>query len=193
MGIFEDVMRCFIAIEVPSEVKSAFIELQNDLRSAGADVAWTNPDNVHLTLKFLGEIDKQLVGKVEQVCLETIAAMPPFKLSIDGIGVFPSERHPRVLWVGLGGEVETLERLQEMLDERLSRIGFEIEEKDFQPHLTVGRIRSNKNLRELLGRRDGYALPSLSFVVREIVLMKSDLLPSGACYSELAKAKMKEG
>jgi RNA 2',3'-cyclic 3'-phosphodiesterase len=191
MGIVEDIMRCFIAIEVPSEIKSAFVALQNDLRSAGADVAWTNPDNVHLTLKFLGEIDKKLVSKVEQVCLETISSMSPFKLGIDRIGLFPNERHPRVLWIGLGGELETLEKLQEQLDERLAGIGFEIEEKDFQPHLTVGRIRSNKNLREMLKRSDGYSLPSLSFVVQEIVLMKSDLLSSGACYSELAKARMK--
>jgi RNA 2',3'-cyclic 3'-phosphodiesterase len=184
-------MRCFIAIEIPSEVKSAFVELQNDLRSAGADVAWTNPDNVHLTLKFLGEIDKKLVSEVEQICLETISSISPFKLSIDRIGLFPNERHPRVLWIGLGGEVETLEKLQEQLDERLAGIGFEIEEKDFQPHLTVGRIRSNKNLRDMLKRSDGYSLPTLSFMVQEIVLMKSDLLSSGACYSELAKARMK--
>lgn len=185
-------MRCFIAIEVPSEIRSAFVELQNDLSSAGADVAWTNPDNIHLTLKFLGEIDKKLASKVEQVCLETIAAASPFNLSIDRIGFFPNERHPRVLWLGLGGEIGPLEKLQEQLDERLAGIGFEIEEKDFQPHLTVGRIRSNKNLRELLQRSAGYSLPSLSFMVQEIVLMKSDLLPSGACYSELAKARMKE-
>jgi RNA 2',3'-cyclic 3'-phosphodiesterase len=185
-------MRCFIAIEIPSEIKSAFIDLQNDLRNAGADVAWTNPDNVHLTLKFLGEIDKKLASEVEQVCLETIADMPPFKLSINGTGFFPNARHPRVLWVGLSGEVERLERLQEQLDERLAGIGFDNEEKDFQPHLTVGRIRSNKNLRELLARSDGYTLPALSFVVQEIVLMKSDLLPSGACHTELAKARLKD-
>ena len=191
MGIVEDIMRCFIAIEVPSEVRSAFVELQDDLRGAGADVAWTNPDNIHLTLKFLGEIDKKLASEVEQVCLETIASMSPFKLSINRIGFFPNERHPRVLWVGLGGQVETLEKLQEQLDERLAGIGFEVEEKVFQPHLTVGRIRSNKNLREMLKRSDGYSLPTLSFMVEEIVLMKSDLLSSGACYSELAKARMK--
>jgi 2'-5' RNA ligase len=185
-------MRCFIAIEIPSEIRSALIELQNDLRSAGADVAWTNPDNIHLTLKFLGEIDKKLISEVEQVCLKTIADVPPFKLKISGTGVFPNARHPRVLWVGLGGEIERLEQLQEQLDERLAGIGFDNEEKDFQPHLTLGRIRSNKNLRELLARSDSYTLPALSFVVQEIVLMKSDLLPSGACYSELAKARMKE-
>jgi RNA 2',3'-cyclic 3'-phosphodiesterase len=184
-------MRCFIAIEIPSEIKSAFIELQNDLRIAEADVAWTNPDNVHLTLKFLGEIDKKLISEVEKVCLETIADMRPFNLSINGTGFFPNARHPRVLWVGLGGEVERLEQLQEHLDERLGGIGFDIEEKDFQPHLTVGRIRSNKNLRELLTRSGGYTLPAFSFAVEEIVLMKSDLLPSGACHTELARAKMK--
>jgi RNA 2',3'-cyclic 3'-phosphodiesterase len=185
-------MRCFIAIEVPSEIKSALIDLQTDLSSAGADVAWTNPDNVHLTLKFLGEIDKKLISEVEKVCLDTIADVPPFELSINGTGVFPNARHPRVLWIGLGGEIEKLERLQEQLDERLAEIGFDNEEKDFQPHLTVGRIRSNKNLRELLARSVGFSLPELSFVVKAIVLMKSDLLPTGACYSELAKAQFKE-
>jgi 2'-5' RNA ligase len=185
-------MRCFIAIEIPSDIRSALIELQTDLRSAGADVAWTNPDNVHLTLKFLGEIDKKLISEVEKVCTETIADVPPFELKISGTGVFPNARHPRVLWIGLGGEIEKLERLQEQLDERLARVGFDNEEKDFQPHLTIGRIRSNKNLRELLARSDGYTLPALSFVVQEIVLMKSDLLPSGACYSELARARMRE-
>jgi 2'-5' RNA ligase len=184
-------MRCFIAIEIPSEIKSAMVELQNDLRSAGADVAWTNPDNIHLTLKFLGEIDKKLISEVEQVCHATIADLSPFTLSINGTGVFPNPRHPRVLWVGLGGEIERLEQLQERLDQRLVAIGFDDEEKDYQPHLTVGRIRSNKNLRELLARSDGFDLPALSFAVQAIVLMKSDLLPEGACYTELSKANLK--
>ncbi|MCI0337288.1 MAG: RNA 2',3'-cyclic phosphodiesterase [Acidobacteria bacterium] len=185
-------MRTFIAIEIPAEAKSALTAMQNELRRAGADVTWTNPDNIHLTLKFLGEIDKKLISEVEKVCLETSAEVPAFTMGIKGIGVFPNARHPRVLWVGLSGEIEILERLQEHLDERLTSIGFDSEEKDFQPHLTVGRIRSNKNLHELLARSEVYTLPPHSFVVREIVIMKSDLDPAGVSYSQLARAKMKD-
>jgi 2'-5' RNA ligase len=97
-----------------------------------------------------------------------------------------------VLWVGLDGEIEVLDRLQEKLDDRLVTIGFDPEEKDFRPHLTLGRVRSNKNIREMLAQASQYSLPALSFTVQEIVLMKSDLLPTGAQYSELAKAKLKE-
>jgi 2'-5' RNA ligase len=185
-------MRTFIAIEIPPEVKSALAAMQNDLHQAGADVAWTNFENVHLTLKFLGEIDKQVFSKIEKVSAEVAASFSPFEMSISETGVFPNVRHPRVLWVGLDGETGVLDRLQEELDERLVSIGFEPEEKDFRPHLTLGRIRSNKNVQDLLAQAHQYSLPTLSFVVREIALMKSDLLPTGAQYSELAKAKLKE-
>ncbi len=184
-------MRTFIAIEVPTEVKTAVAALQDELQLAAADVAWTNSENIHLTLKFLGEIEKKFVDEIEKICAEIVAEFQPFSLGIKSTGVFPNARHPRVLWVGLDGEVETLERLQERLDERLASIGFDPEEKDFSPHLTVGRVRSNKNARELLARAGDYSLPALSFVVQEILLMKSDLHPSGAQYAELARAKMK--
>ena len=185
-------MRTFIAIEVPSEVKTAVAALQDELRRAAADVTWTNIENIHLTLKFLGEVEKKLLSDIEKICLETVAEFQPFSLSINGTGAFPNARHPRVLWIGLAGEVNTLESLQERLDERLASIGFEPEEKDFSPHLTVGRVRSNKNARELLALADVYSLPALSFVVQEVLLMKSDLHPSGASHTELARARMKD-
>ncbi len=183
-------MRTFIAIEAPSEVKTALASLQDDQQQVGADVAWTDLDSFHLTLKFLGEIDKKLISEIEKSCLEICGKSRTFSLTINGTRVFPNIRHPRVLWVGLDGEINSLELLQEQIDEKLSLIGFEPEEKDFRPHLTIGRIKSNRNVRELIARSDLYSLPSLSFTVREIVLMKSDLHAAGAVYSELARIKM---
>jgi 2'-5' RNA ligase len=185
-------MRSFIAIEVPLEVKSALAAMQRDLRATNADVSWTNCENIHLTLKFLGEIDKQQFCEIEKVCSEVAASCSSFALNINSAGVFPNVRHPRVLWVGLDGQTEILEQLQETLDRRLVSIGFDPEEKDFCPHLTLGRVKSSKNVRELVASAEVYTLPTLSFAVQEIVLMKSDLHPAGAQYTELAKATLKK-
>jgi 2'-5' RNA ligase len=183
-------MRTFIAIEVPAEVRAIVAAIQKDLSQVNADVAWTDSENIHLTLKFLGEIDKKLFTEVEHACQELASGFNVFTLNLKGIGAFPSARHPRVLWVGLAGATKLLEEMQERLEERLSAIGFEDEEKDFSPHLTIGRVKSNKNTHELIARADLYPIPALSFEVREIVLMKSDLYPEGARYCDLARVKL---
>ncbi|HKX29280.1 MAG TPA: RNA 2',3'-cyclic phosphodiesterase [Blastocatellia bacterium] len=184
-------MRTFIAIDIPSEVKDALAALQNELRGAGADVAWVNPESIHITLKFLGEIEKKRISEVEQVCVKSGEESPTFKLSLNGPGVFPNPRHPRVLWVGLSGDVRPLERLQEQLEERLAAIGFDPEEMDFRPHLTIGRVKSNRNAGELIAQAERYSVPALSFLVEEIVVMKSDLHQEGAIYKKLSAAKLK--
>ncbi len=158
-------MRTFIAIEIPSEIKSALAALQAELRRAGADVSWTKPENIHLTLKFLGEVDERRIGEVEKVCVDSAAGFQPFTLRLDDTGVFPNARQPRVLWAGLAGEIEKAVEMQRRLDEELALIGFEREEKAFRPHLTIGRVKSNRKTRELLALADAQRLPALSFMV----------------------------
>ncbi len=184
-------MRTFIAIEIPAEIKMALSGLQTELRRAGADVSWTKPENIHLTLKFLGEIEERLVNEIERACIETVVEFQPFTLDLNGAGVFPNARQPRVLWAGLSGEIEKAVEIQWRLDERLMTIGFEREEKFFRPHLTIGRVKSNRKTRELLALADDYQLPKLIFDVKEIVMMKSELHPAGARYTTLARAEMR--
>jgi 2'-5' RNA ligase len=184
-------MRTFIAIEIPAEIKTALTRLQTELRRAGADVSWTRPENIHLTLKFLGEIEERLVNEIQKTCIETAAEFQPFTLDLNNTGVFPNVRQPRVLWAGLSGEIEKALEIQRRLDERLMAIGFDGEEKPFRPHLTIGRVKSNRKTRELLALADSYQLPRLSFDVKEIVVMKSELVPAGARYAILAKAEMR--
>ena len=181
-------MRTFIAIEIPSEIKSALAALQDELRRAGADVSWTKPENIHLTLKFLGEVDEMRIGEVEKVCVRAAAEFQPLTLSLKETGVFPNARQPRVLWAGLSGEIEKAVEMRGLLDEGLALIGFDREEKDFRPHLTIGRVKSNRKTRELLALAGAHQVPELSFVVTEIVLMKSELHPAGARYTPMAKA-----
>jgi 2'-5' RNA ligase len=183
-------MRTFIAIEVPSEVKSALAALQTELRRAGADVSWTGPENIHLTLRFLGEVDERRIGEVEEVCVASAAEFQPFTLRLNDTGVFPNARQPRILWVGLAGAIERAGEVRKRLDEGLALIGFEREEKDFRPHLTIGRIKSNRKTRELLALADASQVPALSFVVTEIVLMKSELHPAGSRYTPVARAPL---
>jgi 2'-5' RNA ligase len=183
-------MRTFIAIEIPSEIKSTLAALQNDLRRAGADVSWAKPENVHLTLKFLGEVDERRIGEIEKVCVSSAADFKPFTLSLNGKGVFPNLRQPRVLWAGLAGDIENVVEIRRRLEDGLALIGLEREEKAFSPHLTIGRLKSNKKTRELLAIADAYQLPALSFEVTEIVLMKSELHPAGARYTVMARASL---
>jgi len=183
-------MRTFIAIEIPSEVKSALAALQDDLRRAGADVSWTRPENIHLTLRFLGEVDERRIVEVEKVCVASAAELQPFTLSLNDTGVFPNARRPRVLWAGLAGAIEEAVEIWRRLNDGLALIGFEREEKDFRPHLTIGRVKSNRNTRELLALAGARRIPALSFVVTEIVLMKSELHPAGARYTPMAKAPL---
>jgi RNA 2',3'-cyclic 3'-phosphodiesterase len=181
-------MRTFIAIEIPSEIKSALAALQTELRRASADVSWTKPENLHLTLNFLGEVDEKRIAEVEQACVSSAAEFRPFTLSLNGAGVFPNARRPRTLWAGLSGEVENVVALRNRIEEKLALLGFKREEKRFHPHMTIGRLKSNKKARELLALVEAHRLPALSFVVTEIVLMKSELHPAGSEYTRVAKA-----
>src|SRR5262245_65628784 len=149
------IMRTFIAIEIPSEIKSALAALQDELRRAGADVSWTKPENIHLTLKFLGEVDERRIGEVEKVCVASAAEFQPFTLRLNETGVFPNARQPRILWAGLAGEIEKTVEMRKRLDDGLALIGFEREEKDFRPHLTIGRVKSKRQIREMTGLHSG--------------------------------------
>lgn len=186
-------MRTFIAIEIPPAVKTALAAMQTELRRAAADVAWTKPENLHLTLRFLGEIEERRLQTVKRVCDEAAATVPPFVLRLNGGGVFPNLRQPRVLWAGLAGEIEMAAQLQSRLEQALTAQGFAPEDKPFNPHLTVGRVKSQQNARQVAALAEIQSLPEIAFEVREIVLMKSDLHPTGARYTALAKSPLQSG
>jgi 2'-5' RNA ligase len=185
-------MRTFIAIEIPEQVKTELARLQSDLRRVQADVSWTKPENIHLTLRFLGEVEEKKLEALKRVCAESAAEFAPFVLALKGAGVFPNFRQPRVLWAGLAGETETAARLQRRLEEGLVSLGFAPEDKPFKPHLTVGRVKSGKNARQVAALAEIAELPALSFEVGEIVLMKSELHTAGARYTPLAKCVLSQ-
>jgi 2'-5' RNA ligase len=180
-------IRSFLAIGIPGEILGEIGRLQERLkREIQGDIRWVRPDGIHLTLKFFGDIPEGAVSDISAVVEKAVAGHDPLDLSVSGAGVFPDLRRPRVLWLGMTGDVERLLTLQTTLERDLQRIGFPREERPFRPHLTLARIRSQRALTGLgraLEKRGG--CEAGRFVAAGLSLLKSDLTPQGAIYTKL--------
>ena len=179
-------IRSFIAIELPDEIRHALAEVQKHLRRDVAGVRWVEPGSIHLTLKFLGDIPAEQIQPIVAAAMGAVQDEPPVSLGVSGLGAFPNPRRPRVIWVGLEGDVARLGRLQTRLEEALEPLGFPREERAFRPHLTVGRVKDPRRPPDLTRALADATVPRCnSFDVREILLYKSDLRPTGAIYTKL--------
>ena len=185
-------IRCFIAIELPEEAKRGLSRLKRELESDEHEfVKWVDPGQTHVTLKFLGNIPSKRVTEVTGAMRKAAQGISRFHLEISGLGAFPSLRQARVFWVGIGGEIDKLSRLQHNIDSALTALGFAEEERSFVPHLTLARIRQGapplerRSFGELVGAtafEDKYDVE-----VGAISLMRSQLTPAGAIYTCLKK------
>ncbi len=181
-------IRCFIAIELPEEAKRGLARLKKELESTEHKfVKWVDPRGIHLTLKFLGNIPAKQTTEITEAMVKAVRGIPRFHLEISGLGAFPNLRQARVFWVGIGGEVNKLSRLQGNIDSALTALGFAKEEHSFVPHLTLARIRQGasplerRSFGELVGTtvfEDKYHVE-----VEAISLMRSQLTPAGAIYT----------
>lgn len=187
-------MRCFVAISLPEELKANVAVVQKKLQAAGADVSWTRQEGMHLTLKFFGEIGDKRIPEIEKALTTAVDGIPPFMLSVSGMGMFPDVRRPRVVWIGLKEDGGTLMRLYNGMEDELKKAGFPPEGRRFTPHVTLGRIRSNKNIGNLLKKIDqGEGVNPGGFEVSGIHLIKSELKPAGAVYTKLYSAMFSTG
>jgi 2'-5' RNA ligase len=182
-------MRTFIAIEIPSEIKTEMAKAQEQLRRAAAvDAGWTQPEGIHLTLKFLGEVSETRVPEMMSALTNVVAGTGGFRLELSGVGTFPNPGNARVVWIGIAGAIDRLLKLQAMVEEAMIGLRFEREERKFTPHLTLGRIK-------FIHSRDAWlkSLESIkdvrfpAFEVNAISLMKSDLKSTGAVYTEMGR------
>jgi 2'-5' RNA ligase len=189
-------IRCFIAIELPAQVRLALADLQGRLgkdRERGA--RWVAPAGIHLTLKFLGDVPEGRIPLLAGVMSRVAAAGTPMALHLAGAGCFPSADRPRVLWVGLAGDVERLAKLEARLQVAMAELGFPREARSFTPHLTLARMRDFASPDEQ--RRVGLAVRALSvprvdLTASEIKLIRSELMPSGPVYTDLATSRLGE-
>lgn len=190
-------VRAFVAIELPSSVKSALSQLQDNLkRSEHASVKWVNTGSIHLTLKFLGNIATETIPELTKVLSEAARGITSFHLELGEMGVFPNLRAPRVVWVGLRGETATLSVLQENIESALIPLGFPPENRAFSPHLTLGRVREKASPGERRSLGQAVASSKVAstepFPVDSLSLMRSTLTREGAVYSCLYSAALHE-
>jgi 2'-5' RNA ligase len=185
-------LRAFVAAELPADLLKALTAVQAELRQHGLRVRWTRPASLHLTLKFLGDIPADRVPIVAEVLRTTAAEHDAFKLTAEGIGVFPGLRRPRVLWAGLSGAGAALAQLQRSVEEQLHAAGFPREAREFHGHLTLGRFGEGAPSGWVADVMSSYAAQRFGdFDVRELVLFQSVLEPQGAVYTALARAALR--
>lgn len=184
-------IRAFIAISVPEPVLQAIVKAQETLQESGLDIRWVRRGGIHLTLRFLGDIDRDDVEKVRSAMWQATKLFSPFTLKGDGVGVFPDLKRPRVVWVGLSGDMEPLRALQRDLESQLNGLGFPREKRSFKGHLTMGRVKGRLDRTKLSAVLEGLGdFQTESFTVQSIVLFQSDLRPDGAVYSRLAEVAL---
>ena len=184
-------IRSFLAIELPGPILTKIGEVQGGLRSSRADVRWTNPETIHLTLKFFGNIEESRIDPIFKSIEEPIRNTPPFSLKVQGVGAFPHLKNPRVIWIGLVDEREALTLLQKQIETYLEKIGFQPEDRPFRPHLTLGRMKSTRGKEELAGRMERYREEEFGDVeVERVILFKSELKPSGPIYTPLGDVRL---
>jgi RNA 2',3'-cyclic 3'-phosphodiesterase len=180
-------IRSFLAFELPPEIKDQVRRISEELKKSKLDVRWVKPENIHLTIVFLGDVhegDVSAIGReVEKVC----SGFHPFDFRLKGLGVFPDRRRPRIFWVGFDGELERVASFKDTLCERLISFNIKEEKRQFKPHLTLGRFRNpgraDAKLDEILAKHEGFSSPA--FNVKELILFKSDLKPQGPIYAKL--------
>jgi RNA 2',3'-cyclic 3'-phosphodiesterase len=188
----EDI-RAFIAIKLPEEVKAKLNQLEDQFKSKRLNVKWVNPENIHLTIKFLGNIGVDSIPKIQEIIEEAALEIVPFKIGVNGVGVFPNAQRVQVIWAGLNGELDKLIQLQKLIDTGLSRLGFVPESRPFTAHLTIARMRdeARDSERETAGKLTGVTLFETSlFIVESVSLMRSQLRREGPIYTQVFKVDL---
>ena len=184
-------IRTFIALELPATVISLLRAVQQDLKQLNIRARWVRPENIHLTLKFLGDVSPGAVEAISAAMTDAANGFAPVKLVVRGIGVFPSVKRPRVIWVGLGGSIRPLLDLQSRLEEKLAEVGIAKGKRSFKAHLTLGRIKQPPGADLIRQMITEYAtLSSDDFTCDQVTLFKSDLKPSGAVYTKLKQTNL---
>src|SRR3972149_10405070 len=189
-----DVLRAFVALEMPLAIQNALREISADLKEKlnGLPLRWLPIENIHLTLKFLGEISENSLDSISALLEAQANTIQPFEIRLAGTGLFPKARRPNVVWVGMDAP-EDLLLLQHRIETDLSRLGYPAEQRKFSPHLTLARGQRNAHPRDLERIGDDIKLlkvvTSATALVDKITLFSSELRPSGAVYHPLSQSR----
>jgi len=192
-----NMLRTFIAIELPADILRLIELVQAQCKAVAppGSVRWVHVEGIHLTLKFLGAVPASQLAVITSAMAVAAHSVPPFIVTISSAGCFPNSKRPRVVWIGISEPTSKLNSLQRAVESNIAPLGYPPEERSFQPHLTLGRAARDATPSDL--KRLGEIVTSANIgtlgqvTVSEIVLIKSDLKPSGAEYIILQRAHLK--
>jgi 2'-5' RNA ligase len=191
-----DMWRLFIAVELPPAVLAQLAEIQDHLkkRTPPGTVRWVNPDGIHLTLKFLGDVSVTKRDPLEKGLANAVEGRTPFTLSTGGLGCFPNASRPRVVWIGLQDQIEALAVLRDAVERLIAPLGYPTEDRPFSPHLTLGRVQREARRDDIQRLGDLIASsatpPAQRWQVTGVSLIRSELKPTGAVYTPLFHAPL---
>jgi RNA 2',3'-cyclic 3'-phosphodiesterase len=185
-------IRTFIGIDIGKPIRDRLVGLQETLGRTGVEVKWVEPENLHVTLLFLGEVDEREVPSVCTAISDAAAKHEPFTMSIETAGCFPNPRRPRVLWVGVGEGVQGVCALHDSLEPPLLELGcYRREQRKYTPHVTLGRVKSDRPSNDLsVALAKNGVWKGGDTVVREVLVMSSQLGPKGPVYTVLSRGKL---
>ena len=181
--------RVFCAIELPGVVQEKIRAHIASLKTihSGASVSWSRPENIHLTLKFFGNIEPSRISKISEAADLAIKPLHPFNIVVGGSGVFPGASRARVLWIGVADPDHKLGQLQSTFEDECARVGFEKESRAFHPHLTIGRVRRPEAVRALADDHLKMKFEDVKIEVKELIVFRSELSSKGSKYTALSK------
>jgi RNA 2',3'-cyclic 3'-phosphodiesterase len=187
-----DAIRAFVALNLPPAIIDHASRLQSKLKARGLRLRWVRPQSLHLTLRFLGDIPAATVSEIEIALGRASRGTEPLNLTVQGMGAFPGIKRARVLWIGLGGQIEALQLLYSKIEDELAGLGLPREKRAFKAHLTLARMKGRLAPGDLLA-----AVQELGdyeprpFLARQLILYKSDLRPQGAIYTPMVEISLK--
>lgn len=183
-------IRTFIAVDIPQEIKMKLDKLISTLRPFGPDIKWVKAANLHITLRFLGDISKDSIAGLAQEIDANVKSFGKFQLALSGLGAFPNLRRPKVIWVGSGAGADRLMALALLVEKSCIDGGFGEGDKPFSSHLTIGRVKFPKALNQLIAKIESTKFELAPFDVDEVIVFRSDLSPAGPKYTRLETVKV---
>jgi len=184
------VIRLFIALPLEKPAEEMLGRVVGDLRTCGGRVSWVRAENIHLTVKFLGDTEEDNVSRIAERLDEVSKDHRPVSVTIDRLGGFPNLSRPRVIWAGIEGDIEVLDLIAAEVDRRMQSLGWDLEKRGFKPHLTLGRVRDTHGLERLTDRIRDYKLDATVVLLDRLTLFKSTLTPQGAIYERLHESML---
>jgi 2'-5' RNA ligase len=188
-------IRSFLAFELPEDIKQIVTRVSGEIRKSSLDVRWVRPEFIHLTVVFMGDIQSEQVSPMGESLNAVCTNHEPFRIFLKPMGCFPNSRNPRVIWLGIGGDLERMSRFRDDLQHALSPFGIKEEDRAFRPHLTLGRFKKpgkrQAELEQLLAKYGDLSSPAC--ILDELVLFRSDLKPGGAVYSKTLSWRLAGG